>query len=64
MAGSHVEEVCEQVRGRDLGPPTRGRKNKSRDANSSCEGRIVKLELGVADTKGMWTFWSNALRRP
>ena len=52
MAGSHVEEVCEQVRGSDPGPLTRDRKDKSRDAISSFEGRIVKLELGVADTKG------------
>ena len=51
MAGSHMEEGCEQVRGKDSSPSTQGRKDKSRDAISSLEGRIVKLELGVADTK-------------
>ena len=51
MAGSHVEEGGEQVRGKDSGPSTRGRKDKSRDAISSLEGRFVRLELGVADTK-------------
>ena len=51
MAGSHVEEGGEQVRGKDFGLSTRGRKDKSRDAISSLEGRIVRLELGVVDTK-------------
>ena len=51
MAGSHVEEGGEQVRGKDSGPSTRGRKDKSRDAISSLEGRFIRLELGVADTK-------------
>ena len=51
MAGSHVEEGGEQVHGKDSGPSTRGRKDKSRDAISSLEGRFVRLELGVADTK-------------
>ena len=51
MAGSHVEEGGEQVRGKDSGPSTRGRKDKSRDAISSLEGRFVMIELGVADTK-------------
>ena len=51
MAGSHVEEGGEQVLGKDSGPSTRGRKDKSRDAISSLEGRFVRLELGVADTK-------------
>ena len=41
----------EQVRGKDSGPSTRGRKDKSRDAISSLEGRFVRLELGVVDTK-------------
>ena len=50
MAGSYMEE-CEQVRGRDSGPSTRGRKDKSREAISSLEGRFVRLELGVVDTK-------------
>ena len=30
MAGSHVEEGGEQVRGKDSGPSTRGRKDKYR----------------------------------
>ena len=51
MAGSHVEEGGEQARGKDSGPSTRGKKDKSRDAISSLEGRFVRLELGVADTK-------------
>ena len=51
MAGSHVEKGGEQVRGKDSGPSTRGRKDKSRDSISSLEGRFVRLELGVADTK-------------
>ena len=51
MVGSHMEEFCKQVRGKDFGPSTRGRKDKSRDAVSNLEGRIVRLELGVADTK-------------
>ena len=51
MAGSHVEEGDEQVQGKDSGPSTRGKKDKSRDAISSLEGRFVRLELGVADTK-------------
>ena len=38
--GSHVEEVCEQVRGRDLDLPTKGkeRKDKSRDTITSLNG--------------------------
>ena len=51
MAGSHVEEGGEQVRGKDSGPSTQGRKDKSRDAISSLKGRFVRLVLGVADTK-------------
>ena len=54
MADSHVEEGGKQVRGKDSGPSTRGRKDKSRDAISSLKGRFARLELGVADTeKGM-----------
>ena len=50
--GSHVEDVSEQDQGKDHGPPTRGRKDKSRDGIYSFEGWISKLELGVVDTKG------------
>ena len=46
-----MEKGCEQVRDMDSGPSTRGRKDKSCDAISSLEGRIIRLELGVADTK-------------
>ena len=56
MAGSHVEEGGEQVQGKDSGPSTRGRKDKSRDAISSLEGRFVRLELGVATPRRGWTF--------
>ena len=41
MASSHMEEGGEQVWGMDSGPSTRGRKDKSRDAISSLEGRFV-----------------------
>ena len=52
MMSSHVEDVSVQDRGRDLGPPTWGRKDKSHDAISSIEVWIAKLELCVANTKG------------
>ena len=51
MASSNVEEGGEHVRGKDSSLSTRGRKDKSRDAISILEGRFVRLELGVADTK-------------
>ena len=51
MVSSHMEEVCEQVQGRDPSPSTRGRNDKSLDAISSLERRFVRLELGVANTK-------------
>ena len=38
MVSSYVEEGGEQVRGKNSGPFTRGRKDKSRDAISSVEG--------------------------
>ena len=37
MVSSYVEEGGEQVRGKNSGPSTRGRKDKSRDAISSLE---------------------------
>ena len=52
MAGSHVEEGGEQVRGKDSGPSTRGRKDKSRDAISSLEGRLVKARVGCGRHQG------------
>ena len=63
MAGSHVEEGGEQVRGKDSGPSTRGRKDKSRDAISSLKGRFVRLELGVADTKEGMDFLEQSMEK-
>ena len=63
MAGSHVEEGGEQVRGKDSGPSTRGRNDKSRDAISSLEGRFVRLELGVADTKKGMDFLEQSMEK-
>ena len=37
MAGSHLEEGGEQVRGKDSSPSTRGRKDKSSDVISSLK---------------------------
>ena len=53
MAGSYVEEVCEQVRRSDLDPPAKGRrkKDKSRDALMSLDGRVARMEVAMADTK-------------
>ena len=48
MVSSHVEDASEQNQGRDPSTPTWGRKDKSHDVISSFEGRILKLELGVA----------------
>ena len=48
---SHMEDVSEQDRGYEPSPPTRGRKDKYPDVISKFEGRIAKLELGVASTK-------------
>ena len=63
MAGSHVEEGGEQVRGKDSGPSTRGRKDKSRDAISSLKGRFVRLELRVADTKEGMDFLEQSMEK-
>ena len=63
MTGSHVEEGGEQVQGKDSGPSTRGRKDKSRDAISSLEGRFVKLELGVVDTKKGMDFLEQSMEK-
>ena len=63
MAGSHVKEGGEQVRGKDSGPSTRGRKDKSRDAISSLKGRFVRLELGVADTKEGMDFLEQSMEK-
>ena len=54
MAGSKVEEVADQVYGRDADPVAlkgRGKKDKSRDPIASLEGRVNRLEVTIADTK-------------
>ena len=51
MASSHVEEVAEQVQGKDLDPPAKGKKDKSRDPLTSLESRVTRLEIAMADTK-------------
>ena len=54
MAGSHVEEVVDQVRGRDadpVAPKGRGKMEKSWDPIASLEGRVNRLEVTMADTK-------------
>ena len=53
MVGSHVEEVGEKVRGRDLDPMAKGRerKDKSRDVITSLDGWVAMLELAMVDTK-------------
>ena len=53
MADSHVEGVCEKVRGRDLDPPAKGRgkKDKSRDALTSLDGRVPRLDVAMTDNK-------------
>ena len=53
MSSSHVEEVVEQVRGRDLDPPAKGRgkKDKSRDPLTSLDSWVMRLEIAMADTK-------------
>ena len=54
MEGSHVEEVADQVRGRDVGPVApkgKGKKDKYRDPIASLEGRVTLLEVAMADTK-------------
>ena len=64
MMSSHVEDISKQDQGRDLGPPTQGRKDKSLDAISIFEGHISKLELGIADRKGDVDLLKHTLRRP
>ena len=63
MASSHVEEGDEQVQGKDSGPSTRGRNDKSRDAISSLKGRFVRLKLGVADTKEGMDFLEQSMEK-
>ena len=54
MASSQLEEIVEQVRGRDVDPVApkgRGKKDKSRDPIASLEGRVNRLEVAMEDTK-------------
>ena len=53
MIGFHVEEVVEQVCGRDLDPSAKGRGNKDkfRDPLMSLDGRLPRLEVAMANTK-------------
>ena len=53
IASSQVEEVVEQVRGRDPDPPAKGtgKKDKSRDPLTSLDSRVTRLEIAMADTK-------------
>ena len=53
MAGSRVEEVCEQVQGMDLDPPIKGmgKKDKSHDALTSLDNQVARLEVATVDTK-------------
>ena len=53
MASSQ-EGIIEQVRGRDVDPVApkgRGKKDKSRDPMASLEGRVIRLEVAMTDTK-------------
>ena len=53
MGSSHVKEVVEQVRGRDLDPhaKVRGKKDKSHDLLTSLNGRVTRLEVSMANTE-------------
>ena len=54
MVSSQIEEIVEQVHGRDVDPVApkgRGKKDKSRDSMASLEGRVTRLEVAMADTK-------------
>ena len=53
MTDSHVEEVCEKVRGRDLDSPAKGRgkKDKSHDTLTSLDGRVPRLDVAMTDNK-------------
>ena len=54
MVSSQLEEIVEQVRGRDVDPVApkgRGKKDKPRDPIASLEGRVNRLEIAMADTK-------------
>ena len=56
-------KVASKSRCKDSGPSTRGRKDKSRDAISSLKGRLVRLELGVANTKEGMDFLKQSMEK-
>ena len=53
MTGSHVEDVSEQVRGKDIDPPAwgKGKKEKSCDIVANMEARLLKVEVAMAYTR-------------
>ena len=64
MASSQLEEIVEQVRGRDVDPVApkgRGKKDKSRDPIVSLEGRVNRLEIAMADTKERMDFMEQSM---
>ena len=54
---------CGTQSGKDSGPSTWGRKDKSRVAISSLKGRFVRLELGVANTKEGMDFLEQSMEK-
>ena len=66
MASSQLEEIVEQVRGRDVDPVApkgRGKKDKSRDPIASLEGRVNRLEIAMADTKEGMDFMEQSMEK-
>ena len=66
MAISQLEEIVEQVRGRDVDPVApkgRGKKDKSRDPIVSLEGRVNRLEIAMADTKEGMDFMEQSMEK-
>ena len=66
MASSQLEEIVEQVRGRDVDPVApkgRGKKDKSRDPFASLEGRVNRLEIAMADTKEGMDFMEQSMEK-
>ena len=66
MAGSHVEEVVEQVQGRDLDPLSKGRgkKDKSHDPLTSLDGRVTRLKVVMADIKEGIDLMEQSMEKP
>ena len=61
-----MEEVGEQVRGRDLEPLAKGRRKKdnSRDALTSLDGQAARSEVAMADTKEGMDLMEQSMGRP